>query len=229
VRRDPRALAREADDVAFRNERPPGRPRRTPRDDGCGIASRHSHRAGLIGIEMQLGGVTFSRPNDHVVERSLASANTTPNVDAIAITETPTRRVAGRKMQMPCRDDHPATQIDAPGRSKERDAANRVGERSACCHGRRNAKHGGIGQCDLELRLGSRWADHADVLEISHRSLHRYGLRGRELARLSQRARNGERGAAKQRARVGLGQVDVTVRNADPDVDGRCVCRPLPR
>ncbi len=141
---------------------------------------------------MELGGVTFARAHEHVVERRLASAHTAPDVEAIAVTEPPSRRVAGREVQMPRRDDHPLMQLYAAGRSDEGDAAGRVDERSACRDRRRDAKQRGIRERNLELRLGSRRADHADVLESSVRSLHHYGFRGRELAGLGQRARDVE-------------------------------------
>ena len=200
-----------------------------PSDDGCGIACRDADRAGLIAVEMKLGGVTYAGPDDHVVDRRGARADAAPNVQAIAVTESPSFRVGRREVQMPRRDDHPSTQLNPAGRSDERYAADRIGERSARRDRRRNAKHRSVREGNLELRLGACRADHADTLETPLWSVRRDGLRCRKLARLVQRPRNAERPAPKQRARVSFGEVNVTVRNADADVEGRRVRGPLPR
>jgi len=176
----------------FRDERPPGRRRAAPRHDGCGVASGDADRAGFIAVEVELGSVAFARPDKHVMQRRRTRANATAYVESIAVTESPSLRVAGREVQMPCRDDDPTTQVDAAGWPDEGDATNRVRQRSACSDRWRNAEHRGIGERDLELRLGSRRTYHADVLEISLRSVHRDRLGSSELAGLGQRTRDAQ-------------------------------------
>jgi hypothetical protein len=132
-------------------------------------------------------------------------------------------------VKVPGRDDDASAKLDASRRADQRDAANRSVERATRGHWRFDAQDSRVGRRDLDLRLAPRGADDAHRLELSLGTVNRDGFPGRELTRLGQRSRHRQGRGAEERSRIGVRQVDMSVRHADAHVDRGRTGWPLSR